>query len=45
MYFPFLFGTSRYPHEVYKVMGFYRLSNKILGGLYPEDPLKGPQKA
>ena len=25
--------------------GLYRLSNEILGGLHPEDPLKAPQKA
>ena len=25
--------------------GLYRLSNEILGGLRPEDPLKAPQKA
>ena len=45
MDFPFLFGTSRYPIRSPMLWGLYRLSNEILGGVHPENPLKAPQKA
>ena len=45
MDFSFLFGISGYLHKVAKLWGLYRLGNKILGGLCPQDPPKAPKRS